>query len=160
MTYENKQAGITLIEVVVAMSIITSILVVVGLSVQSYVAARAELLLSTQQLYLVEEGYEVVRAIRDSSWSDIASLSLDTTYYLDIATTSIAIGSTPEIIDGSFAREISFASVYRDGADDVVASTTPGATVDANMRLLTVRVGSVTGTSSMQVLLANLFEPS
>lgn len=160
MNLQLRQAGITLIEVVIAMSVITAILTVVGLSIQTYVEARSHLLVNTQQIYLIEEGFEVVRALRDDDWDTIGSLTLDTPHYLAIATTTIAISGTPEMVDGIFSREIIARSVYRNGSDDIVASTTPGATVDTNLREIEVRVGGPTGTSSMQMILANLFEPS
>ena len=46
---------------------------------------------------------------------------------------------------------------YRDGDDDITASTTAGATVDSGTREVEIYVAGPTGTSSMKALLTNLF---
>lgn len=151
------QSGITLIEVLVAVSIVSAILVVVGFSVTSFVEARSRLLVNTEALYLAEEGYEIVRALRNDDWATIDGYTVDTTYYLDVATTTIAIGGTPEVIDGTYYRSIIFREVYRDGNDDITASTTPGATVDPDMREVEIAVFGPTGTTTLRAIIGNIF---
>jgi type II secretory pathway pseudopilin PulG len=150
------QRGITLIEVAVSITIITAILVVVGFSVNAYVEARSQLLVNAKALYLAEEGYEIIRALRDDDWSTFEGLSNNTTQYLSVATTTIGVGVGPEEIDAEFVRSFTLEAVYRDGDDDVVDSSTPGAVVDPDTRLVTVSVAGPTGTTTLQAVLANI----
>ena len=127
-----------------------------GISVNTFVDARRALLNDTKSLYLAEEGYETLRALRDDDWNTLDALIIGTTYYLDVATTTIAVSGTPEVIDGEFYRSFVFNDVYRDADDDVTASTTPGATVDPEILEVTVSVFGPSGTSSLTALLTNL----
>ena len=150
------QRGITLIEVAVSITIITAILVVVGFSVNAYVEARSQLLVNAKALYLAEEGYEIIRALRDDDWSTFGGLANGTTHFLSVATSTIGMGVGPEEIDSEFFRSFVLGAVYRNSNDDVVDSTTSGAVVDPNTRLVTVSVAGPTGTTSLQAVLANI----
>lgn len=155
--YSLKHSGVSLIEVIVGISILAVILLAVGLSINAFAEARSRLVIDAQTLYLAEEGVEMVRALRDDDWDSIDSYAIDTTYYFDVATTTIAIGSTPEIIDGEFFRQVTFRQVYRNGSDDIVASTTGGASVDDELVEVEVSVGGPTGTTTLRSILSNIF---
>ena len=152
----HSQSGLTLIEVLIGISIIGGILVTIGLSVNAFVTARSELLVETQALYLTEEGVEITRALRNDDWNTVDAFTLDTPYYFAVATTTLAIGSTPEVIDNTFFRQVIFRSVYRNASDDIVASTTGGASVDGELREVEVSVGGPTGTTTLRTILSNL----
>lgn len=156
MTPRIKQSGITLVEVLVGISIVTVSLVAIGFSITSYVEARAALLIDTKAMYLAEEGYETLRAIRDTDWDTLDVLAVNTSHYLDISTTTIAVSATPEIIDLDFERWFIVREVYRNATDDIVSSTTPGATVDNGARDVTIYVESPSGTSSLRAILTNI----
>ena len=151
------QQGITLIEVLAALSIIAVMVVVIGFSVTSFVDARSELLNNTKAVYLAEEGYEILRALRNDDWSIIDALVIGDTNYFAVATTTIAVSGTPEVIDGEFYRSFKLSSVYRDGDDDITDSTTPGAVVDTEILEVTVSVFGPTGTTSLTAILSNIF---
>lgn len=158
MTYSSfRQQGITLIEVVVAVGIVAVAIVAIGFSVNAFVDARSALLHNARAVYLAEEGYEILRAVRDDSWNTLDALSINNTHYLDVSTTTLAISGTPEVIDGIYYRSFEFTAVYRDGNDDVTASTTPGATIDNDMLEVEVSVFGPTGTSSMTALISNIY---
>ena len=154
-----RQKGVTLIEVLIAISIISTIVIAVGFSVNTFVDARTNLLHNTRAVYLAEEGYEIIRALRDDSWSTLDALTLSDTHYLDVATSTIAFSGTQEVIDGLYYRSFVLSEVYRDGSsgDDITASTTAGATVDADMVEVTVSVFGPTGTTSLTAILSNLY---
>lgn len=156
MTTKTAQAGVTLIEVLIGIAIVTSSLIAIGFSVNAYVDARAALLVNMKAMYLTEEGYETLRAIRDNNWNTIEALALDTSHYFSISTTTIGVTATPEVIDTDFTRSFILREVYRNASDDIVSSTTPGATVDDGALEATIYVASPTGTSSMQAILTNL----
>lgn len=152
-----RQQGITLIEVIVAVGIVAVAIVAIGFSVNAFVEARTALLHNTKALYLVEEGYEILRALRDDDWNTLDALSLDSPHYFDVSTTTLAVSGTPEVIDGIYYRSFEFTAVYRDGNDDVTASTTPGATVDNDIREVEISVFGPNGTSSLTALISNLY---
>ncbi len=152
-----RQSGVSLIEVIVAMAIITSMLVAVGFSVTSYVDARTQLLDNTKSVYLAEEGYEMLRVIRDDDWSTINGLVNGTTYYFDVTDTTLAITATPEIIDTDFTRSFVLSRAFRDSNDDIVDSSDPSAVVDSGTRVIDVSVAGPTGTSTLKALIANLY---
>lgn len=156
MQGRSYQSGITLIEVIVAISIIASMVIAIGFSIITYVDARAALLTNTKTLYLAEEGYEILRALRDDDWNTIDTLTVDTYHYLDVATSTIGVTVTPEIIDGEYRRSFIVRDLYRDGTDDVTASTTSGATVDPDSREVEIFVASPLGTSSLHAILTNI----
>lgn len=153
----GRQAGVTLVEVVIGISIIAIAVVAIGYSVTQYVEARAALLNDAKGAYLAEEGYEIIRAIRDTDWNTIEALTIGTTYYLDVSTTTIAITNTPEIIDTTFNRSFVVQHVYRNASDDIVISTTPGATVDDGSREVEITVGGPNGTSTFEAIITNVF---
>jgi Tfp pilus assembly protein PilV len=148
--------GVTLIEVLIAIGTVSVILIAVGLSVTSYVEARKNLLTQTKSTYLIEEGYETLRAIRDTNWSTLSALTVDDTYYFSLSTTTLSIVTTPEIIDTDYRRSFVVRSVYRNGSRDIVASTTVGATVDSNSRQFDISVANPVGTSKFSAILTNI----
>ena len=81
-----------------------------------------------------------MRYMRDSNWNAFKNLSYNTPWYLRVATTTLATTTTVELIDETFTRTVTISRVYRNGSSDVVASTTPGATVDNGSRQVTVSV--------------------
>lgn len=152
----TRQSGVSLVEVLIALSIIATMLVAVGFSVTAYVTARSELLDDTKGLYLAEEGYEILRMVRDDDWDTIDTLALDTPHYFDVATDTIAVSGTQNAIDGSYHRSFILRAVYRDSDDDITSSTTAGATVDTELRYATIYVSGPTGTTSVHAILSNL----
>jgi type II secretory pathway pseudopilin PulG len=149
--------GVSLVEVLIGISILAVMLVVIGYSINTYVNARAALLNNTKATYLAEEGIEIIRAVRDNDWNTIDALPTNTTRYLSVSTTTFSIVTTPEVIDTNFYREFKVRPVYRNASDDIVASTTVGATVDDGSRQIDMYVGGPAGTTTMQAIITNLY---
>lgn len=157
MTKRFLQSGISLVEVIVAIGIIAAMLVTVGFAITNYIDARAALLDNTKAIYLAEEGYEILRAIRDTDWNEIDQLSTDTYYYFAVSTSSIGTTTSPEIIDSNYRRSFVLRDLYRDTDDDIVASTTAGASVDTNGREVEIFVSGPNGTTSLNAIITNMF---
>lgn len=149
------QSGVALVEVILGISIITAMLVAVGFSVMAYVDARAALLDDARALYLAEEGYELARILRDEDWNTIDALALDTLHFFSVTTTTIAVSTSLEQIDDLY-RGFELAAAYRDSDDDLTDASDPSATVDPDVRLLTVYVWDGTATTSLPAVLTNL----
>ncbi len=152
----RTQTGVSIVEVILGVGIITTLVVTIGYTMNAYVDTRSVLLTDTKALYLAEEGMELLRAARDDDWDTITALPLDTRRYFDLSGGTIAITTTPEVIDTDFERHFVISSLYRNSDDDVVDSTAPGASVDASGRVADVFVVTPTGTSTFAAILTNI----
>lgn len=136
ITNLKKQSGFFLIEVLIATALAGGILVsLVGL-VQNTVTISKKTLERTQSGYLLEEGAEAVKTIRDAGWGNISALVDGTTYYLTWNGSDWRTTTVPNTID-NFTRTVVFSSVSRDASDDIVTS---GGSVDSRTRKATVSV--------------------
>ena len=156
MNKNHSRSGVTLVEVLIGLSIITTTLVAIGLAVNSYVDARTALLRSTKTAYLAEEGYEILRALRDDNWNTIDALPVDTVRYLTVSTTTIGVTNSPEIIDSIYRRSFIVRSVYRDVNDDIVSGSAPGAVIDDGSRKIEMSVSNSKATTTLEAILANV----
>ncbi len=160
MRYQTNQAGITLVEVIIGISIIAVAAVAIGYSVTSYVEARARLLTNLKAAYLAEEGYELIRSIRDDGWMVLDGLALNTLHYLDVSSTTATVTATPEIIDGEYTRSFELNALYRNANDDITTSSAPGATIDDGGRMLEVNVNGPSGTTTFEAIITNIHAAS
>lgn len=152
-------SGITLIEVIVGIGIITIILVGLISAFQVFLKASLTNTEKIQSAFLLEEGMEVVRFLRDENWSNISNLTNNIDYYTYFSGTNWNITSIATTTN-SFTRKIIFSDVYRRNSDsDIVASTSPDAkTLDVNSRFVTIRVSSDTlDEVKLQAYITNLF---
>jgi hypothetical protein len=111
---------------------------------------------AVQAAYLAEEGVEVMRYLRDASWTqNIAPLSLNTPYGLAMSNAWVTNSTSTWI--GGFNRIVTLASVERDAESDIVAS---GGTIDPNIKLVSVSVSwpqhGATTTKTVATYLTNL----
>ncbi|HEY4518450.1 MAG TPA: prepilin-type N-terminal cleavage/methylation domain-containing protein [Candidatus Paceibacterota bacterium] len=155
----KKQGGFGLVEVIIGLSILAISffsLVLVGRNVTKLTVSTTR---SLQADFLLEEGIEATRSIRDRGWS--ASLSaLSGTSSLTFATSPSRwmVTTTPEIIDDIFYRTIAVYPVSRDFNDDIVLA---GGTPDPNTKKITTVVswntGQATSSISASTYLTNYF---
>lgn len=115
--------GYFLIEVVVASSVIAVVLILLIGSIQNSVDVSHRALERTQASYLLEEGAEAVKSIRNVGWTSITAATLGTTYYLHWSGSQWSLTTTPETV-GSFTRTVVFSAVTRDVDDNIAASGT------------------------------------
>lgn len=158
----KKQTGFSLVEVLIAVSIMS-------LTVFSLISASTKgLQLSQQSLaqiqtsYLLEEGAEAVKSIRDTAWTNIGSLTTDTAYYLafNTGTNTWSLSTTPtSLIDSVFTRTVVFSSVTRDINDDIVSSN--DSYDDPGTRGVTVTVSRIlpsgTVSKTLSFYMSNIF---
>lgn len=161
MNYKSQtsSSGVALVEVLVGISILAILLVSVSFAVSQLVINRSALVTNTVAVYLAEEGYELVRTVRDNNWNDLAALTTGSTYYLDVSTSTIAITSSPVLVDGTYTRSFVLEEVYRDADDDIVPNGTVGATLDTNARVVTIQVTGGVSTQVFTGLVTNLYTP-
>lgn len=91
-----------------------------------------------QTAYLLEEGVEATRLLRDKGWStNIAPLSTTTTYYFAFTGGTWATTTTPQYVDGRFLRSMAIRDVQRNASTDDITSS---GTYDPYTKLVTVTV--------------------
>lgn len=155
----KKQNGFSLIEIIIASSIMLLIVVSVFSSYAVAISSSTKNTAYLQSAFLAEEGVEALKNMRDWSFSsNIASLTNGSLYYLEWQNNHWQATTTGALIDSKFDRTFSLQSVSRDGSHDVVTS---GGTVDSNTKKVTVNIswreGNSTTTKSMESYVSNIF---
>lgn len=170
MINKNKKIlGFTLVEVLVACSIISLSMFALMQTAEKGIRLSEEALKKSQASLLLEEGAESVKSIRDNSWTTIANLNLNTPYHLffntttkvwvlDTSTTNLS-GSIPSYpIDNVFDRTVTISSVGRDANDKILGS---GGTIDTGTKKVTVIVTwnsqKVSVSKSLSFYISNIF---
>ncbi len=157
---KNFNLGLTLVEVLIAASIILIFLLALFGVNSLYLKtafSNGEVVKATM---LAEESLEAVRFLRNSSWNvNIEPLSLDTDYFLTFASGSWGVDTTNIFIDNLFERKLRLSSVYRDINGDIVSS---GGTLDSNTLLVVSSVswqaGEATTTRSISTYITDLYD--
>lgn len=153
---KKQNLGVALVEVLIGVSLVAIIGVFISLTVTQYVNTRNIILSDTNKVYLAEEGYEIIRFLRDENWTNISGLSNNTRYYLQVSTSTITIGGTSELIDGKYSRSFLLQPVYRSATGNIVPSGTSGAVLDADARNLFVYVADNNSTTTFEAVVTNL----
>lgn len=156
-TYKNTR-GIGLVEIVVGVGIFITVIISVVGAYRFLVRFSGMTSRTVKAHYLLEEGVEVARILRDAGWDTFSALSSDTPYYFVRTGSMWEATTTPQVVDGGFYRTMTLSEVYRGAGDDIA----PSGTLDSGTRFLTVSVswlrGTATTTRSTSLYLANLFE--
>lgn len=160
----SSQKGFSLIEVVIASAIIAAVLS--GLTWVSQTSFRmvSDSTLEARAYFLLEEGVEAVRVLRDQSWSsNLAPATSRITFYPVFTGGNWTLSTTdPGLIDGVFSRRVIFSDVYRKTADDdIVDITAPDSkALDPGTKKMTLRVswGPVTKEKSLSTYITNVFQ--
>ncbi|OHA84333.1 MAG: hypothetical protein A2937_01175 [Candidatus Yonathbacteria bacterium RIFCSPLOWO2_01_FULL_47_33b] len=157
--YPTKHRGFGILEMVIASAILSVSLLGISSFYQDALRVSRTTTSFVQANYLLEEGVEAVKLMRDKSWSgSIAGLTPGASYRLAYTSGSWATTTTMTLIDGVFDRTFVLENVNRDGNDDI---TTSGGTLDAGTKKLTVSVAwggqSGTTTKSITTYIANIF---
>ena len=132
-----RKYGFTIIEVLIAAAIISGAFIASSTITTTLLSRHDENSKSARSAFVGEEGMEVVRYLRDSSYvNNIATKTLSTPYYAvfsagDWSLTTVA----PDLIDGIFTRTIEFYGVYRSITGEIVTS---GGTLDPDIRRIEV----------------------
>jgi len=134
----KKEAGVGLIEILVAAAIIGLSLAALAGVGNFALGIQNRIKKTTAASYLAIEAIEATRAIKDEDWTAITAFSAGVPVHPiqggSPAKWSLAAGN--ETIDG-FSRQIIFANVYRDSNDDIDQVTS---IFDANTKKITVTV--------------------
>lgn len=154
----KKNRGMGLIEVIIGLAIISTSFLAVVTSYSFFIRVAIRNAETTKANFLVEEGVEVVRFLRDSSWGDFSTLATSTNHYLSFDGGVWMATSSNIYIDDRFERKFVLGDVYRDGAGDIA----PLGTFDEGTRKVEIYVSwpiaGATTTLSAETYLSNLHE--
>lgn len=136
---KKNNSGFTLVEVLIACAILSLCILALMTASSKGIQTSSQALRQTQAGFILEEGAEAVKTIRDASWSNISSLTTGTTYYLSFSTSTNAWSLSTTVaptIDSIFTRTIVLSAVNRDSNDDIASS----GTLDTRTKKVTVTV--------------------
>lgn len=158
-SYNNKQYGTVLVEVIVAVSIISIIFIeLFGVATRT-LSFSYQSLKTSEASFLLEEGAEAVKTIRDDNWTTLSASLLETPYYLSFSSGIWSLTSTETQI-GEYTRTVTLHSVYRDTNDDIISSG--DGTLDPDIIRIAVSViwpnGNQTSTKTLSFYIANIFD--
>lgn len=150
------QNGSVLIEVVIAVSIIAIAFIQLTSAVQRSLTLSTQSLRMTQASFLLEEGAEATRTIRDTSWATLYAAARGIPYQLSFSSGAWSLSGSSQPIDG-FTRTVTFSDVYRDGSDKIAASGTLDAgTIRADVTL-NWQNGSASASRTLPLYLSDIF---
>lgn len=148
----------SLVEVVIGVTVLTFVIIGVVASYQFLVRYSGTTANVVKAQFLLEEGLEVARILRDTDWGTFSGMTIGAPYYLTLSGSVWEATTTPVVIDTSFYRTLQFSTVYRDAQNDIADSGTP----DPDARLVTVTVSwreaSGTTTRALSGIFTNIFE--
>jgi len=155
-SYQKKAFG--LVEVVIASALLTLIVVGIQVVTQSALETSKKNLKETKAAFLLTEGAEAMRILRDNAWSNVSTLSTSTSYYLTFSTSTNNWRATtsPNTIDNAYTRTVAVSDIVRDGSDNIATS----GTYDSGTKKVSVNVSwqtlSGTTTKSLELYLSNI----
>ena len=152
----NQKKGSGLVEILVAVSIFSVILVSLITVSNMYLSSAGESLKSAKGAYLAQEGMEAVKIIRDTNWNNISAITDDVNFYIDFDTSSSTNNtwkstSTFSYIDSIYIRVFKLNSVFRDSNGRIIQN---GGTLDPNSKKVTVTVSWKTKNSTITKILS------
>lgn len=155
---KRAMAGFSLVEAIVGISIFSVFIFSLMLALQLSQRIASESVRNIQASFLMEEGVDAVKTLRDRSWSsNIANLSNGTNYYLYFNGTAWTTTANNVYIDGIFERKLNLSGVYRNASDDIASS----GSLDAGTRKASVSVSwlgrSGTTTKNASFYITDLF---
>ncbi len=154
---KHHREGFMMVEMLIVISIISVSIIAFMAVAQKSIFISRQSTHATQAGFLLEEGAEAVRIVRDNAWSNIGALTLDTDYYPTFSGGTWTLALTPNIV-GIFTRTVSAASVKR---DNVTGDISDVGTDDPSTKLITVTVswmeGGDTITKTLSFYIADIF---
>lgn len=157
----NLKRGISVIEILIASSIISLTVISISVAYGNFVYLSRQNTAKVQAALLLDEGSEAVKTMRGERWSNIASTTASTTYYFTWATDRWRATTTPVIVDGMFYRTFVVSPVYRDVSTFNILPDTSG-TLDPGTKKIDITVAwsdkGATSTRSSTIYVFNIYE--
>jgi len=155
----KKLTGFATIEILIASTVVSVALIALTLATQKAVDLSTVAVEKVQAGFLLTEGAEAIKLIRDNNWTTILALSENTNYYFSWSGSSWTITTTPVASISGFTRSFVVNDVYRNGSDDI--DPDDSGTIDPDVNLIIISVswvkGGATFTETLPFYVTNLF---
>ncbi len=154
------QKGISLVEVIIASSIISVSMIYISNVYGNFLTLSLENTDKVQAVFLLDEGVEAAKTMRNYAWSSIASSTSATDYYLVWQSARWQSTTTPVIIDNKFIRKFTVSDVFRDAS--TLNIVTSGGVLNTDSKLVTFDVSwnykGATSSKQISFYIFNLYE--
>lgn len=153
-----SKKGIGLVEMIVGLSVFIFIVLSFIVSFNYFIKNSILGTKTVQANFLVEEGLEAVKSIRNDSWaSGIQSLVPNQEYYLIFNGAKWESTTSSVLVDNFFERKFIVENVYRDANGDISSS----GTLDTGSKKITVfvsyTINDVVKTENVSTIITNIF---
>lgn len=146
-----------MVEVLIAVSIIAFSILAAMTVTQKSVSVSRQAFHMTEAGFLLSEGAEAVRIIRDNTWNNISSLVAGVNYYPSFLGGTWTLSQTVNNV-GIFTRTIVVSNINRDNTTKDISSS---GTDDPGTKLITVTVsweeGGITVVKNLQFYITDIF---
>jgi Tfp pilus assembly protein PilV len=146
MNKYNQQKGFMMVEIIIVASIVVVFVLGAMAVAQKSISISRQSLHVSQANFLLEEGGEAVRILRDNAWSNISSLTTGANYYPTFTGGTWTLSSSSNTV-GIFTRKVMIENVNRNNSTQDIAAA---GTNDPNTKLVTVTVSWTEGGSTIQ----------
>ncbi|MEK7460109.1 MAG: type II secretion system protein [Patescibacteria group bacterium] len=154
--FNKRNLGFGMIEMLVGASVLSVALLAISSFFQTTLRISNATEGKAQSSYLLEEGIEAIKFMRDTNYTNNLKNLPSGTYYLTWNGATWATTSVNTYIDGGFERKFDIASVQRDGNNDIGVGT-----IDSNTKKITMYVAwndrGATTTRSISTYVMNIF---
>lgn len=150
-----------IIEILIVITIMTVAFTALLLAATYYLRNGILVSHQSQALFLLDEGVEAMRYLRDDSFtSNISPLIGTGPFYIEPTTNTWVATSTNNLILGRFTRVVELVPVFRKNADDdiVPALSADPSHLDPDTTQLTVMVSWGTGSLETTTYITNLYD--
>ena len=156
----NLKKGISLIEVIIASAIISVSMIYISNVYTNFLTLSLENTAKVQAVFILDEGVEALKTMRNYSWSQIASTTVATDYYLVWQNARWQATTTKVIIDNTFVRKFIVSPVNRDAATLNIVQT--GGLPNSDTKIINLDVSwnykGATSTKSTSFYIFNIYE--
>ncbi len=160
MKLKNFHKGISLVEVVVASSIIGLSMIYISNVYTNFLNLSLENTYKVQAVFLVDEGVEAIKTMRSYAWSTIGSSTSDVVYYLTWQNNRWQSTTTQTLVDDKFIRKYTVSDVYRDPSTLNIVEN--GGVLNPDSKIINMDVSwsykGSTSTKSTSFYMFNLYE--
>lgn len=155
---KNNKSGFGLLEIIVGIAVIS--ISIFGIILISVISLRAmnEALNNVKASFLLEEGVEAIKILRDRRWSsNIAPLVSGNDNYLSFDGSTWQTTSVNTFIDSKFERKFVLENVLRDANYDIASSGALDANTKKFMILVSWQERNGTTTKQISGYITNIF---
>ena len=138
-----KNKGSMLVEIIVAAAIILLVTTTLITTLIIYMRVSDNNINQIKASFLMEEGMDAIKTLRDSSYSaKIATIPVGTDQYLnfDSYSNSWQVASTPNSVDNIFTRKLIISEVYRNQISRKIVTGNSDPALDVGTKLVTLSV--------------------